>query len=119
MSSEIIAAIDLETTGLAPHFHDIIEIAILPLDGEFERDLVAGQSPVFGVGWSMGGSVLLESVARRPRLFAGLLVVAASPRMMKDDSWKGMSEMRLAALRLPPARRLPCCARRGVPPRRL
>ena len=69
------------------------------LDGEFERDLVAGQSPVFGVGWSMGGSVLLESVARRPRLFAGLLVVAASPRMMRDDFWKGMSEMRLAALR--------------------
>ena len=69
------------------------------LDGEFERDLVAAPSPVFGVGWSMGGSILLENVARRPGLFAGLLVVAASPRMMKDDSWKGMSEMRLAALR--------------------
>ena len=34
--SEIIAAIDLETTGLAPHFHDIIEIAIQPLNGSFE-----------------------------------------------------------------------------------
>jgi DNA polymerase-3 subunit epsilon len=33
---EIIAAIDLETTGLDPHFHDIIEIAIQPLDGSFE-----------------------------------------------------------------------------------
>ena len=34
--STIIAAIDIETTGLDPLFHDIIEIAILPLDGEFE-----------------------------------------------------------------------------------
>ena len=34
--SEIIAAIDIETTGLDPLYHDIIEIAILPLDGEFE-----------------------------------------------------------------------------------
>jgi DNA polymerase-3 subunit epsilon len=33
---ENIAAIDLETTGLDPHFHDIIEIAIQPLDGSFE-----------------------------------------------------------------------------------
>ena len=29
----IIASIDIETTGLDPHRHDIIEIAILPLDG--------------------------------------------------------------------------------------
>ena len=34
--SEIIAAIDLETTGLDPHYHDIIEIAIQPLDEAFE-----------------------------------------------------------------------------------
>lgn len=34
--TEIIAAIDIETTGLDPRHHDIIEIAILPLDGEFE-----------------------------------------------------------------------------------
>lgn len=32
----IIAAIDIETTGLDPLYHDIIELAILPLDGEFE-----------------------------------------------------------------------------------
>ena len=69
------------------------------LDGEFERDLVADSSPVVAVGWSMGGSILLENVARHPQCFAGLVVVAASVRMMKDVDWKGMSERRLAALR--------------------
>ena len=33
---EIIAAIDIETTGLDPHYHDIIELAIQPLDEAFE-----------------------------------------------------------------------------------
>ena len=33
---EIIAAIDIETTGLDPHHHDIIEIAIQPLDETFK-----------------------------------------------------------------------------------
>ena len=36
MDREIIAAIDIETTGLDPHYHDIIEIAIQPLDEAFE-----------------------------------------------------------------------------------
>ncbi|MBQ9368632.1 MAG: hypothetical protein IJT83_12690 [Victivallales bacterium] len=36
--SEIIAAIDLETTGLAPHYHDIIEIVIQPLDNACETE---------------------------------------------------------------------------------
>ena len=33
---EIIAAIDIETTGLDPHHHDIIELAIQPVDETFE-----------------------------------------------------------------------------------
>ena len=33
---EIIAAIDIETTGLDPRYHDIIEIAVQPLDEAFE-----------------------------------------------------------------------------------
>ena len=36
MDREIIAAIDIETTGLDLHYHDIIEIAIQPLDEAFE-----------------------------------------------------------------------------------
>lgn len=34
--SAIVAAIDIETTGLDPLYHDIIELAIQPLDDEFE-----------------------------------------------------------------------------------
>lgn len=34
--SETIAAIDIETTGLDPIYHDIIEIAIQPLTDKFE-----------------------------------------------------------------------------------
>jgi DNA polymerase III epsilon subunit-like protein len=41
---EIIAAIDIETTGLAPRHHDIIEIAIQPLDEAFEP---SGEIPAF------------------------------------------------------------------------
>jgi len=33
--TEIIAAIDIETTGLDPHYHDIVEIAIQPLCDDF------------------------------------------------------------------------------------
>lgn len=32
---EIIAAIDVETTGLDPRHHGIIELAIQPLDADF------------------------------------------------------------------------------------
>ena len=33
----ILAAFDLETTGLEPAVHDIIEIAIIPLNSDFSR----------------------------------------------------------------------------------
>jgi len=36
--TEFIAAIDIETTGLDPRYHDIIEIAIQPLTDKFEID---------------------------------------------------------------------------------
>ena len=34
---KILAAFDLETTGLDPAVHDIIEIAIVPLNPDFKR----------------------------------------------------------------------------------
>ena len=42
--SEIVAAIDIETTGLDTRYHDIIEIAIQPLDEAFE---LSGEIPAF------------------------------------------------------------------------
>ena len=53
------------------------------------------------VGWSMGGSSALRLACRYPDQIAGLLLVAATPRMMeeKESGWKGMSPLRLEALR--------------------
>lgn len=34
---KILAAVDLETTGLDPIVHDIIELAIVPLNPDFSR----------------------------------------------------------------------------------
>ena len=70
------------------------------LDGLPERAF--GQGGRFlVVGWSMGGSSALRLACRHPEQIAGLVLVAATPRMMeeKEGGWKGMSPMRLEALR--------------------
>lgn len=36
LNGHILAAIDVETTGLKPRFHDIIQVCILPLDSELK-----------------------------------------------------------------------------------
>jgi pimeloyl-ACP methyl ester carboxylesterase len=53
------------------------------------------------VGWSMGGSSALRLAARWPEKVAGLILIAATPRMMeeKETGWRGMSPRRLEALR--------------------
>ena len=53
------------------------------------------------VGWSMGGSSALRLACRFPGRVAGLVLVAATPRMMedRDAGWRGMSPRRLDALR--------------------
>jgi len=53
------------------------------------------------VGWSMGGSGALRLACRFPDRVAGLVLVAATPRMMEDKEagWRGMSPRRLEALR--------------------
>jgi DNA polymerase III epsilon subunit-like protein len=38
LNGHVICAIDCETTGLEPFFHDIIQIAILPLDFDLKPD---------------------------------------------------------------------------------
>ena len=53
------------------------------------------------VGWSMGGSSALRLACRFPDRVAGLVLVAATPRMMEDREagWRGMSPRRLDAFR--------------------
>lgn len=67
------------------------------LDGKAEEALVESGGALL-VGWSMGGSVALALAARHPGLVRGLVLVAATARMMKDKNWAGMSERRLEAL---------------------
>ena len=67
------------------------------LDGEPEKAMREVDAAVL-VGWSMGGSCALRLAIEFPEKVKGLVLVAATPRMMKDDGWEGMSERRLAAL---------------------
>lgn len=59
---------------------------------------VEAEGGVVLVGWSMGASSVLRLAIAFPEKIKGLVLVAATPRMMKDDGWSGMSERRLAAL---------------------
>ena len=70
------------------------------LDGLPERAFATGGRFAV-VGWSMGGSSALALACRHPDQIAGLVLVAATPRMMeeRETGWKGMSQMRLEALR--------------------
>ena len=70
------------------------------LDGKPERMFENGGRFIL-VGWSMGGSSAMSLACRYPDQIAGLVLVAATPRMMeeKDSGWRGMSPRRLEALR--------------------
>ena len=52
------------------------------------------------VGWSMGGSTALRLACRFPDRVAGMVLVAATARMMEDRQagWRGLSPRRLEAL---------------------
>ena len=70
------------------------------LDGEPEK-AIENLDRCILVGWSMGGSSALRLAARWPEKIAGLVLIAATPRMMeeKETGWRGMSPRRLEALR--------------------
>ncbi len=70
------------------------------LDGEPEKAMEGVERCIL-VGWSMGGSSALRLAARWPEKVAGLVLVAATPRMMeeKETGWRGMTPRRLEALR--------------------
>ena len=67
------------------------------LDGAPEAAL-REESDVILVGWSMGGSTALRLAVASPEKIRGLVLVAATARMMQAPGWVGMSERRLAAL---------------------
>ena len=69
------------------------------MDGLPERAVEAEDGVVL-VGWSMGGSSALRLATAFPEKIGGLVLVAATARMMKDEGRAGMSERRLAALEL-------------------
>ena len=69
------------------------------LDGLPEKDIAQGRRVI--VGWSRGGSTALRLACRNPERVAGLVLVAATPRMMaeRETGWAGMSPIRIEALR--------------------
>ena len=67
------------------------------LDGRPEEAMRAENGPVVLVGWSMGGSGALRLAIGFPEKIGGLVLLAATARMMKSPGWVGMSDRRLAA----------------------
>ena len=91
----------------SPHAWDLCQFRrtrlfnyVEQLDGEPEKALVNTKRCIL-VGWSMGGSSALRLAVRWPEKIAGLVLLAATPRMMeeKETGWRGMSPRRLEALR--------------------
>ena len=67
------------------------------MDGEAEKVLSKEKEFVL-VAWSMGGSYALTYAMKFPSKLKGLILLAATPRMMRAQNWAGMSERRVAAL---------------------
>ena len=109
-----------ETWALCTFEHDWVFDYVEQLDGLPEK-VIEGFDEVLLVGFSMGGSSALRMLLRYPEKVKGLVLVSATPCMMEgkkveverrggggdgggedggDGVWKGMSERRLAALRL-------------------
>lgn len=90
-----------EAWDLCTFAHDWLFSYVEQLDGLPER-VIAESDAVTLVGFSMGGSSALRMLLRFPEKVKGLVLVSATPCMMerKAEGWRGMSERRLAALKL-------------------
>ena len=88
-----------ETWELCTFPHDWVFNYVEQLDGAPEKVMEESDEVVL-VGFSMGGSTALRMWLKYPEKVKGLVLVSATPRMMEDENWRGMSERRLAALRL-------------------
>ena len=71
------------------------------LDGVAERALAAVDGAVV-VGFSMGGTMALQTLLRQPEKIRGLVLVSATPCLTerKDEGWAGMGSRRTEAFRL-------------------
>ena len=69
------------------------------LDGVAE-DVLEKEKEFILVGWSMGGSYALRYAMKFPKKLKGLILLAATARMMRDNNWEGMTPRRLAALEM-------------------
>ena len=88
-----------ETWALCAFPHDWVFDYVEQLDGLPEK-VMEESDKVLLVGFSMGGSTALRMFLKYPEKVKGLVLVSTTPRMMEAENWKGMSERRLAALRL-------------------
>lgn len=70
------------------------------LDGAADPALASSGGAVV-VGFSMGGTMALQALMRRPDDIRGLVLVSATPCLAerKADGWKGMGPRRVAAFR--------------------
>ena len=96
-----------ETWALCTFPHDWVFDYVEQLDGLPEKVMEETDEAVL-VGFSMGGSSALRTWLKYPEKVKGLVLISATPRMMEcvatasspSTPWQGMSERRLAALRL-------------------
>lgn len=88
-----------ETWALCAFPHDWVFDYVEQLDGLPEKVMEESDEVVL-VGFSMGGSTALRMFLKWPEKVKGLVLISTTPRMMEAENWKGMSERRLAALRL-------------------
>ena len=88
-----------ETWALCTFPHDWVFDYVEQLDGLPEK-VMEDSDEVILVGFSMGGSGVLRMWLKYPEKVKGMVLISATPRMMEDENWRGMSERRLAALRL-------------------
>ena len=88
-----------ETWTLCKFPHDWVFDYVEQLDGLPEKVLEDTDEAVL-VGFSMGGSSALRMYLKYPEKIKGMVLISATPCMMEKDGWRGMSERRLAALRL-------------------
>lgn len=88
------AAWDLCTFEKAAIFSYTDQLAGLP-----EAALATEDAAVL-VGWSMGGSAALRLLLKYPEKVKALVLIAATPCMMRKEGWDGLSPRRLEALRV-------------------